>query len=347
MIQKNTDIHEFAYAVGLVRALETNLLSENEMERMLLAKSPEEALRILNETDFGRNLDPATKPEDFQKVLDKTFLEFKERLVKSVPDKRILNILWMEYDFHNIKTMLKAKLMGKSFEDIEGILSKLGKIDVMHLKDYIFDGVNRDWDIYPQTEQYIKKRILTAKNLFLKIGNPQVIDLFLDQKLMKVIFGKAEDSKSEFLMDYVRKLIDLNNIRLFFRMQITGKDIQMFEYGFLWNGTIPWEKMRDAYSQGLKNFVENMKNTPYSKIVSEGMKKYEEENTLIYLEKEIENYLIEYIKGAKLITFGPEPIIAYLLAKKNNAFITRMIMVNKLNKIPPEEIKERLRILYR
>ncbi|MDX9970629.1 MAG: V-type ATPase subunit [Candidatus Gracilibacteria bacterium] len=347
MIQKNTDIHEFAYAVGLVRALENNLLSENEMERMLLAKTPEEALRILNETDFGRNLDPSTKPEDFQKVLDKNYLEFKEKMIACVPDKRILNILWMEYDFHNIKTMLKAKLMGKSFEDIEAILSKLGKINILHLKDYIFDGVNNEWGIYPKTEEYIKKRIISAKNLFLKIGNPQVIDLFLDQKLMKVIFGKAQDSKSEFLVTYIRKLIDLNNIRLFFRMQITGKDIQMFEYGFLWNGTIPWEKMRDSYSQGLSSFVENMKNTSYGKIVSEGMKKYEEENTLIFLEKDIENHLIDYIKGASLITFGPEPIIAYLLAKKNNAFIVRMIMVNKLNKIPPEEIKERLRILYR
>lgn len=347
MIQKNTDIHEYAYAVGLVRALENNLLSENEVERMLLAKSPEEALRILNESDFGTHLNTSIKPEDFQKVLDATMLEFKEKMEKNIPDQRILNILWMEYDFHNIKTMLKAKLMGKSFEDIESILSKLGKIDILYLKDYIFDEVNREWNIYPKTEEYIKKRIQTVILLFKKVGNPQVIDLFMDQKLMKIIFGKAKDANSEFLMNYVKKLIDLNNIRLFFRMKITKKDLQMFEYGFLWNGNIPWEKMRDAYSEDLSKFPEAMKNEDYSKIVNEGYKKYEEEKTLIYLEKEAENYLIEYIKRAKLITFGPEPIIAYLLAKKNNAFIARMIMVNKLNKIPSEEIKERLRILYR
>ena len=44
--------------------------------------------------------------------------------------------------------------------------------------------------------------------------------------------------------------------------------------------------------------------------------------------------------------YGPEPLIAYFLAKKNNALIVRMILVNKLNKIEPEEIKDRLRDLY-
>lgn len=347
MIEKNTDIHEFAYAVGLIRALETDLLNENEMERMLLAKSPEESFRILNETDFGKNMDSSVSVKDFQKVLDSTMIEFKERIGNIMPNKRVLNIIWMEYDFHNIKTMLKAKLLGKSYEDIESILSKLGKINIEKLKDYIFDEVNQEWNIYPKTEEYIKKRINSAKQLFLKIKNPQVIDLYLDQKLMKIIYGKAEDAKSEFLMTYVRKLIDLNNIRLFFRMQITGKDLQMFEYGFLWNGTISWEKMRDAYKLGLKNFPEFMRSTPYSKIVSEGLKKYNEDQTLIFLEKEVENFLIDHIRQAKFIVFGAEPIVAFLLAKKNNAFVTRMILVNKLNKIPPEEIRERLRLLYR
>jgi V/A-type H+-transporting ATPase subunit C len=163
---------------------------------------------------------------------------------------------------------------------------------------------------------------------------------------MKVIYAKAEDASSEFLMKYIKILIDLNNIRLFFRMKITNKDLQMFDYGFLWNGTIPWEKMKEAFFQDLSAFPEAMSKTSYSKIVSEGYTKYIEDKSLIFLEKEVENYLINYIKQAKQIVFGPEPIIAYLLAKKNNAFIARMILVNKLNNISPDEIKERIRILY-
>ena len=129
-------------------------------------------------------------------------------------------------------------------------------------------------------------------------------------------------------------------------MQATGKDIQMFEYGFLWNGTNSWNKMKEAFELGLDKFPEFMKFSKYSKIVDEGYKKYIEENSLIFLEKEIENYLTNYIKRAKYMVFGPEPLLAYFLAKRNNALIMRMILIHKLNKIDPEEIKERLRSLY-
>jgi V/A-type H+-transporting ATPase subunit C len=90
-----------------------------------------------------------------------------------------------------------------------------------------------------------------------------------------------------------------------------------------------------------------MKLTAYAKIVETGYKHFENEKTFIYLEREIENYLTEFIKKAKLIPFGPEALIAYFLAKKNNALIIRMIMVNKLNNVDPEEIRTRLRTLYR
>ncbi len=347
MIQKSTNIYDFAYSVGAVRTLEALLLNENELERMVLAENAKDAFRILNETDYADNQDQDANPEDFQKIIDEGLLQIRERLEQITPDKRILNILWMGYDFHNIKTLLKAKLAGMAFEDVENLLSKMGKIDIIKLKNFIYDNEISPWGLYEKTEKNIKKRIRQAEELFEKSGqNPQVIDLFLDQKLMKIIFHKAEDSKSKFLIDYVRLLIDLSNIKLFFRMQATGKDLQMYEFGFLWNGTNTWSKMSEAFKLGLDKFPEFMKSSKYSKIINEGYKRYKEENTLIFLEKEIENYLTNYIQKAKLIPFGPEPLIAYFLAKRNNALIIRMILINKLNQIDPEEIQERLRKLY-
>lgn len=347
MIQKKIPKNDFAYAVGVIRTLETLLLSENEVDRMLLAPTVEEAFRILNETDYANNTENITDPAEFQKIIDKGLIEIHEKLEQITPDKRILNIIWMGYDFHNIKTMLKAKLSGKSFEDIENILSKMGKIDIIKLKDFIFDNVEQSWDLYPRTEKYLKKRILDVQDLFKKTKeNPQVIDLYLDQKMMKIIYGKAEDAQSDFLKNYIRLYIDLNNIRLFFRMKATDKDIQLYEHGFLWNGTNTWPKMKEAYKDGLEKFPEFMKFSKYHKIVEQGYKKYVEDGTLIYLEKEIENYLLDYIKAAKYMPFGPEALIAYFLAKQNNALIIRMILINKLNKIDPEQIRDRLRVLY-
>jgi V/A-type H+-transporting ATPase subunit C len=46
------------------------------------------------------------------------------------------------------------------------------------------------------------------------------------------------------------------------------------------------------------------------------------------------------------VAFGPEPILAYLLAKELEGRLVRLIMVGKINNLPKETIKERLCDVY-
>jgi V/A-type H+/Na+-transporting ATPase subunit C len=343
-----TNVHDFAYSVGLVRALETMLLNSNELERMMLAKDADEAFKILNEFDYADNKAGVESTGDFQKVLNEGLIDIKHTLDKISPNDTILNILWHAYDFHNIKVMLKAKLSGKTFEDIEGILSQMGKISTADLRQFIFEEENLSFKLEDeQTEKYIQEKTKRAEKLFkAKRNNPQVIDLYLDQKLIKTILRIAEENESPFLVAYIKTLIDLTNIQIFFRMKSQEKEEDLFEVALLWNGHTRAAKFREAYKKKLSDFPETMKNSNYAKIVETGYQHYQEEKSFIYLEKEIANHLTNKIKGAKLVAFGPEPLIAYFLSKKNNALIIRMILVNKLNKIPAEEIQKRLRTLY-
>lgn len=338
--------YDFAYSVALVRTLETLLLSKNDVERMVLAKDAKDAFKILNEFDYADNKAAVENPADFQKVISEGLMDIKKILTKITPSKRVLNIILHQYDFHNIKTMVKAKLSEQSFEKIEYLLSDMGAIPKEALKNYIFEKTNTAFGLSEHTENYIKKKIQKVQKLFSHEQNPLVIDLYLDQKLMKIIYGHAVDSGNEFLLQYIQKLIDLNNIKLFFRMKSQKKELNLYEIAFLWNGNILYPKFKDAYKHGLSDFPELFGGTPYAKIIETGLKHYEDEKTFIYLEREIENYLTNFIKRAKLIAFGPEALIAYFLAKVNNALIIRMIMVNKLNEIEPEKIQKRLRTLY-
>ncbi|MFH1218649.1 MAG: V-type ATPase subunit [Candidatus Peregrinibacteria bacterium] len=341
-----TDKHDFAYSVALIRTWETLLLNDNEVERMTLSKDASDAFRILNEFDCADNKSGIDSPAEFQKVVDEDLLEVIELLRKVTPDKRVLNIILHKYDFHNIKTLLKAKLSNKTLEEISHLLSNMGAIKKEALIKFIYEDENVPFNLSEQTETYLKKKIKKTIAQFEKDQDPQKIDLYLDQKLMKITYGIAVDSKNKFLIEYVKKLIDLNNIKLFFRMKAQNKELELYSIAFLWNGTVPYAKFKDAYQHALSNVTEHIKG-PYAKLIETGLKHFEEEKTFIYLEREIENHLTEFIKRAKLIPFGPEPLIAYLLAKDNNAKILRMIMVNKLNSVAPEEIQKRLRTLYR
>lgn len=342
-----SNTYDFAYSVGLVRALETLLLNENEVERMILAKDGKDAFKVLNEFDYANNKTGVENPSNFQVILDEGLLDIRDVLEKITPNKRVLNILLLQYDFHNIKTLIKAKLSDKTFGEIENLLSKMGAIKIDALKTFIFDETDTAFNLDEREETYLKKKIKKVQKLFEKHDrDPQVIDLYLDQKLMKMIYNIARDSENLFLKRYVEKLIDLNNLKLLFRMKAQGKDIDVFERGFLWHGSITFSKLKDAFEKDISEMHEALGNARYSKIAQIGYKYYEEEGSFLHLEKEIENYLTDFIKEAKLVPFGPEPLIAYFLAKRNHAMVIRMIMINKLNEIEPEEIKPRLRNLY-
>lgn len=339
--------YDFAYSVGVVRVLETMLLNENEVERMVLAMNAPDAFRILNEFDYADNKTGIDNPAEFQKVINEGLIDIKERLDEITADRRVLQILWFWYDFHNIKVLVKGKLSEKPFEELTHLLNPMGAIPVESLKTFIYMDTDAPFHIDEQAEKYIKNKIKKVYTLFEKEKkNPLVIDLYFDQKMMKMIYNIALDSKNEFLIKYVQKLIDLSNIKLFFRMKTQDKDIDLYDLAFLWNGTIPFSKFREGFTKDLSEFPELMKATAYGSIIAEGYKHYAEEKTLIYLEKAVEDHLTTYIREAKLTPFGPEPLIAYFLAKKNNALILRMILINKLNNIDPEEIRARLRKLY-
>jgi V/A-type H+-transporting ATPase subunit C len=71
-----------------------------------------------------------------------------------------------------------------------------------------------------------------------------------------------------------------------------------------------------------------------------------EKNTFIVLEREFENILMIYLRKAKYIVFGPEPIFAYAQAKKRELQLLRLLGVGKLNQIPAEMLKQRMSETY-
>lgn len=64
------------------------------------------------------------------------------------------------------------------------------------------------------------------------------------------------------------------------------------------------------------------------------------------LERLCDNSLIDYAKAAKYITFGIEPLIAYLIAKELEIRNVRIAMTGILQGLPREAIAERLRDAY-
>ena len=64
------------------------------------------------------------------------------------------------------------------------------------------------------------------------------------------------------------------------------------------------------------------------------------------LDKFCDNYIMKYMKEAKLKSLTIEPIVAYTYAKQTEIKNIRIIFTGKFNNIGAEKIKERLRESY-
>lgn len=340
---KNED---FAYSVARIRVLETNLLNENEMERMLLAKNAQEAYKIFNELDYSTHVGDIENVESFQKVLNAGLKDTKDLIASIVPHKWVFDILWFRYDFHNIKTLLKAKFSGKDFKEVEKFMMPFGAIEITKLKACIMDGQDVQFKLKEEHEKAVKEGIKEAERLFKETKDPQIIDLYLDRKFCKISADIAKTSKHKFIIDLVKKYTDLKNIEAFIRLKAQGREESILEQALTNSGTFTKKRFMDAFKKNMNEFVESMRGTDYAEVVKKGVRGFEEERSFAALEKVSYDYITDFIQVAKRIAFGPEPIFGYFWAKKNNALIIRTIMVGKLNGFEPEEIKSKLRNLY-
>ena len=85
---------------------------------------------------------------------------------------------------------------------------------------------------------------------------------------------------------------------------------------------------------------------PAKEWILKGLDAFQKGAGLSALEKERDNYLISMVQKAKFEENSILPVIAYLLAREQEAKCLRLILTAKRNRLPDSVITERLRELY-
>lgn len=331
------DRMDFIQGVTRIRVLENKLLDRAAIEKMVDAKDLEEVFRTLGDTEYGNAVTSAGRPEDYENILHSEL----ERVYKTVgeisPHKEIVDLMALKYDYHNLKVMVKEKLMSK---DLSDLYSSIGTVDFDKLKSQFAADEYRDID--PEFKEAI---ILVLKDYEEK-NDPQRIDILMDRFYFGHLYKLAKDLKIELFEDHVKDLIDFTNVSSAIRLKKQEKDLKFFEEVILENGNIDKDTIMMTVNDSVESMINRFRNSRIRKELAKGLEDYLETGRLSSFEKHMDNYLMNLNKSSKSVTFGPEPLFSYLVAKEMEIKILRIIMVSKLNNISPDAIRERLRDLY-
>lgn len=351
IIQLEMNTKQFTYASARVRALETKLLNLPEVERILGASSAKDAYKILNDLDYSTHIGDINNISDFQVVVDAGLEDTKTLIAQICPDSKILDLLFISFDFHNIKTILKGSLNGNDRDSIESQLLSFGMIPKETILSFMLDEDKPLLSIPTEYIQIILAGIERAKKSYKAQNNdPRLIDLILDQTQMELLAQIAESTRNKFISDFVKAFIDLSNIKAFIRVKMLKQEAYFEEMNenilFAEGGVLKPSHFLSKMDADTATLINMFRGTNYSSVVSHGIEAFEKHKSFVYLEKYANDYLLGLAKKSKFIPFGPEALIAYFFAKQNNAQIIRMIMVGKLNHIEQDLLRERLNTLY-
>ncbi len=328
---------DYAYPTARIRAKEVKLLDGSRFERMLEASTPQEAYKVLTESDYGVGSDNAGNVFSFETLLSEEMKKTYSLLEEIAPQPEVVRAFQRRHDFFNVKVLLKAEF---SNQETPEILTDTGTFDRDTIKRII-----RERD-YEELSSIMQRAITEIYDIFSRTRDPQLVDLVMDKASFEQLRADLGAMDNDFLQELAVLMTDITNIKMFIRVRALNKAWDFIKKLLLDGGQIPESVYMVNSDKPLDAFITDIRHTRYGDAVNKGYELYKTKKNISGLEKLLDDYLMEFVRSAKLITMGVEPFIAWLFAKEAEIRNVRIIMTGKINGLPNDLIRERLRLVY-
>lgn len=327
---------DFIFACARVRGAERNLLGREKLGIMTEAKTMEDALKVLSEAQYG-NEGEVTQPEAYERLLEQETTKLYDFMKEIAPGEEAFKIFSYPFDYHNIKALLKAEFLGT---DAKSILMSGGTIDPVAMavlvKERNYMGMTR----------HMRAAIEESVDTHARTKDPQCVDLICDRECYADICEAAKRSGNAFVIGYVKLLIDTINLKTFVRARKMGQPWSFFGTVFISGGDISEKVFVSGYEEPVAQFAARLEGTALKKAAEEGLASMKETGSFTDIERLCDDALMDYVKDAKYISFGIEPLIAYMAAKQAEIRCVRIVLAGKAAGLAPNLIRERLRETY-
>ena len=330
---------DYAAAAGIIWAVEKRLLNTAALERILDAASVDDALRLLtqiSEYDFGALQHTA----DYEGVLKHELKRVYALLYDLSPDPDVAGIPGLKYDYHNVKVCVKAQHAGL---DAAHLLYDVTRTSPLAVDRAVLSGDLGD------VSKHLAEAITRAKAAYEGTGapgSPGDIDLALDRLMFAEMAERADRLGCPFIIEYVQKAVDFHNLKTLFRVRAIGGDARLLKSALADGGSLPPEYFEDAYAKSQDVILSAFYYKFFGDVLKEALEDHSQSGNYARLEKLADDHLTAHLKKARMLSFGPEPLFAYLYAKETEMRQIRVLITGKINRMPREAIRKRLRVCY-
>ncbi|MDL2323752.1 V-type ATPase subunit [Ruminococcaceae bacterium OttesenSCG-928-A16] len=322
---------QYIYAVTRVHNNEQTLLTAQDVERLVEAKDAAEVFALLANKGWGSPDLPPGNPEALVAFeMDRTW-SFVGELSGDVS---LFNVFRLANDYHNLKAAIKLAYTANSSAENEAYFLKHGTIEVATI---VAAAAEHNFATLPDAMAAAGKE---AYEVLAHTSNGQLCDIVIDRATLLAIDAAGKKSTSKLLQQYATLTVDVANIKAAVRCCAMQKKPEFIERVLAPVGSLNVPALAAAAAQNMAAIYAVLHGTAYQNAIEEL------KTSLAAFERWCDDELIELIRPQKNNLFTIEPLAAYVLARENEINLVRLVFSAKINGLPAQTLRERLRKTY-
>ena len=319
---KDTD---YTFAVARVRANETRLLTSAELSSLTSAPGYAECARRLREK--GYEIEGA----DYNAALEKKLADMWALISDVMPDPSQFNSILIKNDFHNLKVSVKALFTEK---DPAPLFARPCVYAPEEIRANVFARENAKLPVELQHADRSAYRILS------KTGFAQLADTVIDRASMEHAISIAKTADHPILLQLAETDAALTGIKVLYRCIRAGKAKSFMERAVCVCDAYDKKDIVAAADEGAEAFLEFVRHTDYAPGADALL-----ESPAAY-EKYADDVRIGLLSAGKSDPFGIAALVGYYHAVRAEVLDLRILLSGKLNGLPDDTVRERMRRLY-
>ena len=328
----------YGYAVARVKAMEHRLLDANVIQRLVEAEDCSSVIKVLAETSYAKEL--ASKPgeENFDAVLESEQLSLYKEIDSFVPEKELLALCRIPYDFHNLKVLLKSsfnvKNGGRKRWDL---LTGLGSISV----DNLILAV--DVEDYTMLPKQIGRLIPECVSILESTRDPFQAENILDSAMYQLLHEIASKLAYPGVLRWCESRIDGENLRNLARLRRFGLEARSCQNLLHEGGTFSLPELISLQEESEESWNRTLAYTQWASVVSQIHEMHDFETMIITLEKALDEHCMNVLLPYRHMLAAPENVLAFLWKKELEIKNIRTIMVAKSISADKEQLRRLIR----
>ncbi len=321
--------YRYMFQTAQVRSMETQMLTRTTLTDMANASDFASAASSLSGTEY-------TLPQGAGGIEVETVLKQRRAAVRKLfddlmLDERIVELFRSRDDYANLRLVLRRVLTDKP---VGTDYSPEGNIPPELLRQ-AFEEQN--YSILPEYAQTSADRATLA---YYQNKDIRQIDNAIDRAQTDYKFDTAQVADgAEFLTNLFRIQVDMTNLRTMLRVKFLQADPRDV---FLEGGFIEMDRLKQGLDLPYEALGSLFFATPYHPIVDGGAAYVAANGSFLKTEQQCDDYVQGYLRQTTQIGAGPQPVIAFLLAKEHEIRTVRLILTGKRNNLDTKLIVDRL-----